>query len=131
MWAVIDPVMRAVITETQGFSAVETRASSLAFWHYIIVLLDAYFEPDRRELQTLLNAGFELCILVLHRWLRRGLQAHILAIGVKQRRGLRPLRLGTAVMLSCSLQALRLGHCSDVEKWVLTLASWYCANGYD
>jgi len=50
-WAVIDPLMRAVITETQGFSAVETRASSLAFWHYIIVLLDA----------DLLDAGFEFC----------------------------------------------------------------------
>ena len=31
-WAVIDPVMRAVIIETQDFSIVETRASSLAFW---------------------------------------------------------------------------------------------------
>ena len=40
MWAVIDPVMRAVITETQSFSAVEMRASSLTFWHYIIVLSD-------------------------------------------------------------------------------------------
>jgi len=29
--AVIDPVMKAVITETQGSSVVETRASSLAF----------------------------------------------------------------------------------------------------
>ena len=43
-WAVIDPVMRAVITEMLGFSAIETRVSSLAFWHYIIVLLDADFE---------------------------------------------------------------------------------------
>ena len=32
-WAVIDPVMRAVITETQGSSVVETWASGLAFYH--------------------------------------------------------------------------------------------------
>ena len=32
-WAVIDPVMRAVITETQGSSVVETRALDLAFSH--------------------------------------------------------------------------------------------------
>jgi len=49
--AVIDLVMKAVITETPGFFAVETRALSLAFWHYIIVLLDA----------DLLDADFELC----------------------------------------------------------------------
>jgi len=57
-WAVIDPVMRAVISETQSFSVVGTRASSLAFWMPT---------PNhaRRGLQTLPDAGLMLCILRL------------------------------------------------------------------
>jgi len=35
-WAVIDPVMRAVIIETQGSSTVETRASGSVSWHYSV-----------------------------------------------------------------------------------------------
>jgi len=52
----------------------------------------------RRGLQTLLNSGFELFVLVLHRWLRRGLQAP------------------------------RLGHCSEADTRTSTFASWYCSD---
>ena len=51
-WAVIDSVMKIVINEMQGFSIVEMRASSLAFWRYRFV---------GGRLHTLLDAGFEPC----------------------------------------------------------------------
>ena len=57
-WAVIDSVMRAVITETQSFSAVKTQASRLAFWIPTLNLA-------RRGLRTLPDTGFVLCVLRL------------------------------------------------------------------
>ena len=65
-WAVIDPVMRAVITETQGFSVVETRASSLAFW---------------MPTPNLARRGFWNSV-------KRGLRASHLEIAVMSRRGI-------------------------------------------
>ena len=83
-WAVIDPVMRAVITETQSFSVVRTRASSLAFWILTLNLARGGFQAPRLEIAVMLRCGlrtsrlgtalmpdvdFMLCILVLHEWL--------------------------------------------------------------
>jgi len=107
--------MRVVIIETQGFSAVETRASNLAFWHYIIVMLDA----------DLLDAGFELCVLVLHRWLRRRLQ--VLRLGHCSEAETRD---STLVSRYCSdaearPSSSRLGHCNDVKTQASTLACGY------
>jgi len=75
-WAVIDPVMKAVITETKSFSVVGTRASSLAFWMPTLNLA-------RRGFRTLPDAGFMLCVLVFK---------------VQLGRGLRPSRLSTILM---------------------------------
>jgi len=121
-WAVIDPVMRKVITETQGFSAIETRVLNLAFWHYI----DGW------------DAGFKLCVLTIAVVLRRGLRVSRFGNAVMLRRSLQALRLshcserrrlrslhfGTALILRCSLQALCLGHCSDVKTQASSSASW-------
>jgi len=70
MRAVIDPVMRAVITQMQGFSAVKMQASS-AFWHYNVVGC---------QLRTLPDAGFKLCVLVLQWHWDAGFKLCVLAI---------------------------------------------------
>ena len=94
-WAVIHPVMRAVITETQSFSVVRTRGSSLAFW------------------MSTLNLA------------RLGFQALHLEIAVISRRRLRTSRLGTAVVPGRRLRASRLGYYSAARTRASTLASWY------
>ena len=43
MWAVIDPLIRTLTTETQGSSVVETQAGALRL--AIEMLLDTGFEP--------------------------------------------------------------------------------------
>ena len=117
MWAVIDPVTKAVITETQGFSVVKMWASSFAFWMLTLNLA-------RRGLWTLPDAGFRLCVLRLQ-WCRdtgfeprvlalqwcqdAGFELRVLVITMQLGRGLRPLRLGTVLMLRRGLHALRLG----------------------
>ena len=57
-WAVIDPVIKAVITEAQSFSIVRTRALSHAFWMLTPNLAT-------RRFRTLPNAGFRLRVLRL------------------------------------------------------------------
>ena len=83
-WAVIDPVMMAVITEMQGSSVVETRASSLAFsrwsnaWVSHLVemwasssassfMWDTGFGPASWSLRWSREAGFDPHVLVLQR----------------------------------------------------------------
>jgi len=116
MWAVIDPVMRAVITKTQSFSVVRTRALSLAFW---------------MPTPNLVRRGFELCqtrascsaswdcgdvktrASNLASWCysdsRTQIKSRILIITVRLGCGLRPSRLGTVLLLRHGLHALRLG----------------------
>ena len=94
MWAVIDPIMWAVITETQSFSTVGTQTSSLTFWMLTLDLA-------RCGLRTLPNAGLMLCILKLQ-WCRDT--------------GFEPCQ----TQASCST----FWGCSDVETWASNLASW-------
>ena len=94
-WAVIDPVMRTVITETQGSSVIKTRASSLAFIRWSNTWASHLVEmwASSSAWSFIWDAGFGPFVLV---------------IVVKQIRRFRPLRLGTAVMLRCGFQTLRL-----------------------
>ena len=78
MWAVIDPVMRAVITETWASSlafyrwsnAWETRTSNSA----LRFIWDAGFGPCILILQWCWDATFELCVLVIVVTLRHRFQ---------------------------------------------------------
>jgi len=72
-WAVLDSVMRVVITETQGSSVVETRARALR-----LVMLGADLEF------CIWDAGFKLCVLAASNpaswhWKDGGAQASSLA----------------------------------------------------
>jgi len=107
-WAVTDPVMRAVITETQSSSVVEMRALSSAFSHCNVIgcgpraLL-------RRRLWALLRRGLRALRLDFAMMLRRGVRALRLGIAMMLRRRFQALRLGFAMMLRHGFRALRLG----------------------
>ena len=117
-WAIIDPVMRTVITKT--------RALGLAFYHWgdawdtwastsaSSFTWDAGLGLWSRYCKDGWDASFKLCIL---------------AIALKQRRDFRLSCLSAAVMLRCGFNAPRLGHCSDFKTRVSTLASWCCTSG--
>ena len=53
-WAVIDPVMMAVITEMQGSSVVETRASSLACSLEVMLELHIWLKCELQVLRQVL-----------------------------------------------------------------------------
>ena len=101
MWTVIDPVIRAVITEQQSFSVVGTRAPSLMFWMPTLNLA-------KRGFRTLPDAGFML---------------YVLAFTVQLGRRLRPSRLNNVLMLRRGLHAPRLDIYSAVGTRASTLAS--------
>ena len=102
-WAVIDPVMRAVITETQSLSVVRTRASSLTF---------QMPTPNHAGcgFRTLPDTGFRLCVLRLQ-WCRdAGFDPRVLVLYWCKDTGFES----------------RLGYYSAARTWASTLASWYC-----
>ena len=120
-WAVIDPIMRAVITETQVLTL------TFCLWSNA----ETQVRPSRLDAAVMVRRGFRPLRLGVAVMLRRNFQAlrlgHcVLAIVVKQRRGFQPLHLGTVMMLRRGFQALRPDHCDEVETWVSTLASWCC-----
>jgi len=110
-WAVIDPVIRVVITETQGSSVVETRASSLAFSRWGNAWASHLVEMWASSFawSFMWDAGFGPCVLVITVKQRRKFRASRLGTAVMLRRGFQAPRLGTAVMLRRDFQALRLG----------------------
>ena len=116
-WAVIDPVMRVVITEMQGSSAVETRAATLAFSCWGNAWVSFAFGW---------NVSFKFCVKF---YVRRGLRALRLGHCGEAEMQVSTLASGAAVMLRRGFQALRLGHHSDVETRVWTLVSWCCVSG--
>ena len=88
MWVVIDPVMRAVITETRVFNLAPCCE----------VILRCGFRPSR------LGATVKL---------RRGFRPSRLGAAVMLRRGFRPLRLGAAVMAETRVSSFASLRCSD------------------
>ena len=125
MWAVIDPVMRAVITETLGSSIVETRDLSRAFSHWSnawashlvkIWASSSEFWP----LQWSRDVSFDPCVLILQWSWGVAFKLCALAIAVMLRRRPRPLRLELREWLWLTLRLeYRLYFLMTCPQWFL------------
>ena len=106
--------MRAVITETQGFSVIEMQASSLAFWMPTLNLATRGLRTLRLEVAVMSRRGPHSLRLEIAVMSRRGLHALRLEIAVQLGRGLRPSRFGTALMLRRELHVCVLA----LHEWL-------------